>query len=157
MNRIAADLADHFERAWAMYEEAAREIPDGEWRSDGASFVAPCRHVMHAVETAEYYSGAHPNVMEWGERFGGDWLNMPEASLPTGEAILPHIQAIRVRVDAWIRGMSDEDLLSPERAFPGTGDTILGRVLYLLRHHQAHVGEINADLRTRGLPRIEWR
>jgi hypothetical protein len=53
--------------------------------------------------------------------------------------------------------MSDEDLLAPDPAFPGTGDAILGRALYLLRHHQAHLGEINADFRSRGLPRVEWR
>jgi hypothetical protein len=34
---------------------------------------------------------------------------------------------------------------------------VLGRVLYLLEHCRQHFGELNAELRRRGLPRIKWR
>jgi hypothetical protein len=53
--------------------------------------------------------------------------------------------------------MTDEEILAPETAFPWTGEARLGRALYLLRHHHSHLGELNAELRHRGLPRAEWR
>ncbi|UCD96137.1 MAG: hypothetical protein JSV35_06490 [Candidatus Bathyarchaeota archaeon] len=57
----------------------------------------------------------------------------------------------------WLRGLSDAGLLSPEKAFPWTGKTKLGRVMYLLAHCRQHIGEINAELRRRGLPRVKWQ
>ena len=53
--------------------------------------------------------------------------------------------------------MGDEGLLAPEEDYAWTGSTLLGRLLYMLAHCRQHLGEINAELRRRGLPRIKWR
>ena len=56
----------------------------------------------------------------------------------------------------WIQGMKDPGLLSKEEFFPWTGSAVLSRALYLLGHYRQHFGELNAELRRRGLPRIKW-
>jgi hypothetical protein len=53
--------------------------------------------------------------------------------------------------------MEDTTVLSQEGSFPWTGSVVLGRVLYLLGHYRQNFGELNAELRRRGLPRIEWK
>jgi hypothetical protein len=51
--------------------------------------------------------------------------------------------------------MSDEDLLAGH-AFPWTGATVLERMIYTLRHSMFHLGQIQAELRRRGMKGAEW-
>jgi hypothetical protein len=39
---------------------------------------------------------------------------------------------------------------------PWTGGTRLDRAIYSLRHSQHHLGQINAELRRKGVSRGEW-
>lgn len=52
--------------------------------------------------------------------------------------------------------MSDAELLQSQEAFPWTGPNILSRLIYVIRNSQDHTGQLNAELRRRGLPRSAW-
>ena len=62
----------------------------------------------------------------------------------------------RSNVQAWLDAKSESELLAEQACFVWTGPNILSRCIYVIRHTQGHVQEINAELRRRGLPRIEW-
>jgi hypothetical protein len=45
---------------------------------------------------------------------------------------------------------TDDDLLAPESQHPWTGQVYLGKLLYVMRHTQQHIGDINRVLRLNG-------
>ena len=63
------------------------------------------------------------------------------------------VQAYAVQV---LGGVTDEDLLAPESLHPWTGEVYLGKLIYLLRHTQQHIGDINRVLRLNGCDALQW-
>ncbi len=93
--------------------------------------------------------------MDWAERFGVDWETREAEKLPDREPMLDYLEEIRGNMRGKLRSMSDEAILS-EHPFPWTGATVLERMVYTLRHSMFHLGQIQADLRRRGLKGAEW-
>jgi hypothetical protein len=85
-----------------------------------------------------------------------DWEAAIPDELPSREETLAFIDRTEVRIEDWLRDLGDEGLMELEEQYGWTGDRILGRALYVLRHNQHHIGGINAELRHRGLERGEW-
>jgi len=155
---IGTQLAEQFGRTWQMLKQAVEELPEAEWRRAEVISLVPARHACHVVEAADFYSAAvPPDQFPWGRRIGGFWDAMSAGKLPAREQVLEYLDEVARNVDSWLRGSSDADLLSPETLFPWTGHSVLSRALYLLRHSQHHVAEINAELRRRALPILDWR
>lgn len=154
---ISASLLESLGLTWGMYEEAIRGIPEEHWRRGEIDHLIPARLVYHALETAEFYSGESPDGFPWGERFGADPWDAQPGRLPSKGETLEYHREVAEKVRGWLMGLNDSQLLSEETSFPWTGSTVLGRALYLLVHYRQHLGEINGELRRRGLPRIEWR
>ncbi len=154
---IGEALLEAFKLIWEMYDEAFETVPEEHWRAGEIDYLIPARQVYHAVQAADFYSGSSPDGFPWAQRFGGGCFDSPPEGLPTKEQTREYHDEVRVKVTDWIRGMEDTKVLSQEGAFPWTGSVVLGRVLYLLGHYRQHFGELNAELRRRGLPRIEWK
>ncbi|MCW3990736.1 MAG: DinB family protein [Candidatus Bathyarchaeota archaeon] len=153
---IGEALLEAFRLIWEMYDDALENIPGEHWRTGEIDYLIPARQVYHAVETADFYSGANPNVFSWGQRFDGGCFDYPPEGLPTREQAREYHDEVRVKVTDWIRGMDAPGISAREKSFPWTGSVVLGRALYLLGHYRQHFGELNAELRRRGLPRIKW-
>jgi hypothetical protein len=85
-----------------------------------------------------------------------DWEATPADQLPDRRPVLQHIDKVEKAVADWLDGLCDEGLLSAETGYPWTGTRQLGRALYLLRHTQNHIGEVNSEPRRRGLRRGKW-
>lgn len=154
---VSEALLESFILVWEMYDEAFETIPEEHWRMGEIDYLIPARQVYHAVQAADFYSGSNPDDFPWAQRFGGGCFDSPPERLPTREQSREYHDEVRVKVTDWILGMEDLKVLSREGAFPWTGSVVLGRVLYLLSHYRQHFGELNAELRRRGLPRIEWK
>jgi len=154
---IGEVVAGQFARAWETLVEAIHQFPAEQWRTGETETLIPARLAYHLIEAAEFYSGTTSEGFAWGRRFGADWEGAEPDQLPTQEQVLIYLEETQTRVDAWLRGMADADLLAADSSFLWTGSTTLDRALYLLRHNQHHVGELNAELRRRRLPRAEWR
>lgn len=153
---IGEALLEAFKLIWEMYDEALENIPGEHWRAGEIDYLIPARQVYHAVETADFYSGASPDDFPWGQRFDCGCFDSPPEELPSREQAREYHDEVRVKVADWIRGLDATEILAREKSFSWTGSVVLGRALYLLGHYRQHLGELNAELRRRGLPRIKW-
>ena len=70
--------------------------------------------------------------------------------------ILKYLDEVEAQVQSWLDGLGDAGLLESETRCPWTGDYVLCRALYLLRHVQHHLAQMNTELRRRGIDRPKW-
>lgn len=68
-----------------------------------------------------------------------------------------YLNEVRAKTYDWLNSFNDEDFLVPDSVNEWTGKGRLGRALYLLSNLRQHMGELNAELRHRGIPRVKWR
>ena len=79
------------------------------------------------------------------------------AEQPPSKAHLnKYLNEVKTKTESWIQGLDESDYHATESLFPWTGSTVLGMVLYSLEHCHQHLGELNGELRRRGLPTIKW-
>jgi hypothetical protein len=158
--RLVHILIEQFNLVFDMYEDAIEKIPETQWRSGEIDYLIPARLILHASEVADYYTTDSSEGYLWNKRFEADPEkvgNIKPGDLPTQNVMLEYHREVRGKIEGWLRGMSEDDLLKAEEKFPWTGSTVLGRMLYILAHYRQHFGEVNAELRRRDLPRIKWR
>jgi len=154
---IRKSLVDAFKRNWDMYQDAVKNIPDEHWKTGDIEYLIPARIIYHVLDCVDFYSNQTPKGFVAGHRFKIDAEKATPEQLPTKEQTKAYLAEMMIKLDGWLQKFSDAELLSEEKAFPWTGKTKLGRAIYLLVHCRQHIGEINAELRRRGLPRIKWR
>jgi hypothetical protein len=153
-------LMEQFSLIFDMFEEAIEKIPETQWTSGEIDYLIPARLILHASEAADYYTTDSSEGYLWNKRFEADPEKVGDikpGDLPLQEVMLEYHREVRGKIEGWLRVMSEDDLLIAEEKFPWTGSTVLGRMLYILAHYRQHFGEVNAELRRRGLPRIKWR
>jgi hypothetical protein len=63
---------------------------------------------------------------------------------------------IRATVEERLTKLDDAALLEPEKVHPWAGETRMGKMLYVLRHGQHHLGEMSAELSRRGIKGAIW-
>jgi uncharacterized damage-inducible protein DinB len=133
-------------------------IPDDQWKVGEIAQLVPARLLYHILSGTEVYARSC-SYEEYKSRcmFKLDWQDAAAAELPARHAALGYIDEMEKRVGEWLDELGDEGLLSSDEGFPWTGTRKLGRALYLMRHTQNHAGDMNSELRRRGLPRGKWR
>lgn len=151
-------LEEQYRRMLSMWREEVKNIPAKEWASGEIDYLIPARHLCHLIVSADYYTGEKtPEEYDWNCYFNGDWEGMTLEELPRKTAALKRLSEFEKLLMSRLAKLSDEDLLRKERQSPWTGETLAGKLLYLLRHSQHHVGELHAELRHRGIKRAHWR
>jgi len=153
---IAAELAGQFDRTWRMFRQAVERFPQDQWLAGDVTSLVPARQAYHVVEMADYFTSPAPDQFAWC-RFGSFWDTSRVQKLPSRQELLAYLEEVQQRVDAWLGGRTDEEMLSPDALFGWTGQSLLGRAVHLLRHTQHHLAEMNAELRRRNLPILDWR
>jgi hypothetical protein len=155
---IAAAVEEHFDRTCAMWRDEIANTPDEEWRSGDVDYLIPARHLCHAVVSADFYTGGSSvDEYDWHGPFAGDWEGMTPDELPDKQQALRALDEMREKVLARLGMLADADLAAQQTHAPWTGKTEMHRILYWLRHHQHHLGELHAELRRRGVPRAGWK
>ena len=86
--------------------------------------------------------------------FGIDWEDPRDELLPSKDLILDYLKEMEGRILRWT---SRTDFTAQETLHLYTGDTVLDRAFYLIRHCESHLAELNLELRRRGLLGPEWR
>lgn len=142
---------------WIMYEDVIKNIPTIHWATGKDDYLIPARLMLHSLETIDFYTSTSPGDFSHGYRFHLDTRNASPDQLPSKDLLGVYLDEVKAKTESWLNGLDNEDFLAPETEFPWTGSTVLGRVLYLLEHSRQHLGELNAELRRRGMPRIKWR
>lgn len=155
--RLAEALLESLSLTWDMCDDAIREIPDEQWRTGEIDYLIPARLILHIIEAADFYTRPDSRGYPWGHRFGSEWESIAPDELPDKGDLRKYLEEVKAQVESWVLSMGEEGLLTPEADYTWTGSTLLGRALYMLAHCRQHLGEINAELRRRGLPRIKWR
>jgi hypothetical protein len=154
--KITESILENLSLTWQMYKEAINNIPDKEWKTGEIDYLIPSRQILHGIETLDFYSTTAPDVFKHGYRFNLDWQRASADQLPSRAQLGTYLDEVKEKMETWIKGLDDESFHSPELMYPWTGSTLLGRVLYSLEHSRHHLGELNGELRRRGLPRIKW-
>lgn len=156
MNEVLINTSlDHIERALIMFKKAIIAFPEIQWKQGDLDYLRPAGVAYHVVETIEFYTG---NIIaeqfEWGHRFHCDWEDTNSTKLPNQDEVLTYLGEVWEHSQTWIRS---HNLLEPESMFPWTGDTLLGRMLYILRHIQHHTAEMSLELKRRGYECPDWK
>jgi hypothetical protein len=154
-NKLPAELKNQFGRVFFKLREAVMTFPAEEWLQAEAIYLRPAGLATHILETFDFYtSELTAEEFPWGERLGADWEDPDKDQLPTQEVILQYLEEMKFRLTEWV---GSRNLLEEETVYPGTGETILGRVMYVLRHTEAHLAEMNLELSKRGFSIPEWQ
>ena len=140
-----------------MWEEMINSIPDDEWTTGDVDYLVPARHLVHVLGCVDLFTGDTPfeqhdpaglfGVVEWGT---------PPEELPGGRVALAKLAEMRMVVEERLAELDDAALLESETLYPWTGQNRMGRMLYVLRHTQHHLGEVNAELSRRGIKAAIW-
>ncbi|MBN1935420.1 MAG: DinB family protein [Anaerolineae bacterium] len=150
------EILNQFERQFKTLDTLYDRVNDAAWAFPDQRIKGTWQWMAHLLETVEFYLGNRNEGFEWGHRFDLDWENAQANPIPSREAMRVYqkdVQAFALQV---LGGKSDADLLVPESLHPWTGKTYLGKLLYLMRHTQQHIGDINRVLRMNGCDALEW-
>jgi len=154
--KISESIIENLSLTWQMYREAINNIPDDEWKTGEIDYLIPARQLLHGIETLDYYLTTAPDVFVHDYRFNIDWQRASADQLPNKTQLNTYLDEVKEKMETWIKSLDDERFHGPEKMFPWTGSSLLGRILYSLEHSRHHLGELNGELRRRGLPRIKW-
>jgi hypothetical protein len=155
--KISESIIENLSLTWEMYSDAINSIPNEHWKTGEIDYLIPARLILHAIETLDFYSSTSPDNYARGHRFKIDRKKVSSRQLPSKAQLQTYLNEVEKKTVSWLKGLEDKAFLSPELEFPWTGSTVMGRVLYSLEHCRQHFGELNAELRRRGLPRIKWK
>jgi hypothetical protein len=158
MKPIATALVDQFTSVWKTLQAAIKKVTDERWH-DGVGQWYFSQTAYHIIETAQFYLGSDPDAMKWGARAGIVWDDVEDIE----KEVLPKLT--KELVSSFLGEIGDEAAkvmrpLSNEGFFKKDGfdwfSSILDKLMYLLRHTNYHVGELNRALREWGLSPARW-
>ena len=143
-----------------MILQAAKRFSDAEWFKASSERMTPARIVYHIVQSTERYTWYGKPGEYGGEskgQFPLDWEDtLDSRDFLKRDAACEHVEKARRATLEWIK-QSEDDLLTGKPIWPWTGGSKLAQFLYLLRHLQHHMAELNAELQRRSLPIVEWQ
>ena len=153
---IGTEVSAQFARTWRVLREQLAALRPEDWRAADDRYLVPASLALHLVDTAHFYASPSRESHHLTKPITVDWEDAAPEELPSREDILAYAADVEAMVAAWLEGATDEELLGPNDPFPWTGKTPLQRALYLLRHNQHHLAEVNLILRSRGLLCADW-
>jgi hypothetical protein len=158
MQSIAASLLAQFNVLTDALEQAIESCPDDQWAAEGNAAGAPCRQMYHILGGLDMY--CMKRGWGWDQRFlGPDGHFSWDSELvdpPTRTDLMDYLTRLRNHLRQWVPRHHDTTYLSTtEEAM--RGKCLLDEMLYVLRHSQHHLGEIQIEYRLRGLPEPEWK
>ncbi len=145
-NILVADMLGQYQHTFRiLYEEIGR-FDERQWLTglpDPDQFQVPVKLAMHIFDCLDFYF-SDGNNYSWGHQFGGGWWELPYDRLPASNVVVDYAQTIEVRILAYLASLSDEDLSKPAGPTGTPGQSILGLLVYALRHTEHHHGELAA-------------
>ena len=153
-NPQAEALADQFVRTLAMFREAAKTFPAGEWCQGDTPYQRPAGLALHLVEAIDDYAVLKPGESGQGRRFSVGWDEKDSAKLPAQDNLLLYLNEVEQRLAHFL---ASADLTATEELFRWTGSTLLSRMAYTLRHTQHHLAEMCLELHRRGYKAPQWQ
>jgi hypothetical protein len=150
------EFVDHVQRQFRTLDGLYERANDEAWTYPDQRVKGAWQWMAHVLETVEFYLGDKNEGFCWGHRFGLDWENDRASPVPSKEDVRAYQDDVERMARHLLAGLTDEDLLRPETIHPWTGKTLQGKLLYLIRHTQQHIGDLNRVLRLNGCEALEW-
>jgi uncharacterized damage-inducible protein DinB len=155
---IAKALVNQFTSVWKMLQAAVKKVPDERWH-DGVGQWYYSQTTFHIIETAQFYLGSDPDEMKWGARAGINWDDVTDIEkevLPklTKELVNSYLGEVGQEAADAMRSVPDDEFFKTDGFH--WFNSILDKLMYLLRHTNYHVGELNRSLREWGLKPVRW-
>lgn len=153
---LTEELKEQFRRQFDTLTNFCDIVPDDQWRSGTIDYLIPARQIYHLVFSLDAYMN-HMSFEDYRahRRFKIDWEACPPSDLPTQVETMQHLCDMRAKVIKWLDDLGDAGLMSEDDQCPWVGKLKVSRALYNLRHIQAHIGELNSELRRRNLSRAK--
>ncbi len=155
---ISKALVNQFTSVWKTLQAAIKKVPDERWH-DGVGQWCYSQTAFHIIETAQFYLGSDPDEMIWGARAGINWNDVDDIK----KEVLPKLT--KELVNSYLleigKLLADTMRIVPDDEFHKIDgfhwfSSILEKLIYLLRHTNYHVGELNRALREWGLAPARW-
>lgn len=150
---VVEALVRQFARAWGMLREAIDNCPEDQWRVAHRESLIPARLALHVVESVDFHTGESPEAFD--RHTGANWETSPVGDLSTRSQLVDDLDKTRAETESRLRKLGDDGLTGPD-ASHGYFPSALDHALYTMRHLQHHIGELNAELKRRGLPPGKW-
>jgi hypothetical protein len=154
---IVGEFSDHFERQFRTLDGVYERAGESAWAYPDTRVKGVWQWLLHTLETIEFYLSEKPSEQfPWGHRFGVDWEDDRAERIPSKKEMRAYQGEMEQLVRQVLGSKSDEDLAAPETAARWTGKLYLGKLLYVLRHTQQHIGDMNRVLRLNDSEALEW-
>ena len=117
------------------------DFDENSWLTTRCSYIVPARIAYHIIGgTAYYIENDTKIILLSGKANNWNWENAPTEDLPTKEDIIELIHVFKSKTDYWITNSNFE---AENKKFGWTGTNQMSVVLFLLRHMEYHIGELN--------------
>ncbi|MFX0212323.1 MAG: DinB family protein [Candidatus Hodarchaeota archaeon] len=157
MPGIRIMLNEQFNRMWKLLSEVIVKTPNDIWGKDLRSLHASSRLAFHTVETVDFYIGETETNFPWGKKFGEPlWETFTESKLPTKAQVKEYADEMKKKVETIFAKCNDIKFLEPQKIFSWTGETLLDRFVYILKHSYYHLGQINQLIKESGNEPTDW-
>jgi hypothetical protein len=138
------EFIGQFAHTWKVFARLVNDFEADAWLHVGRGAMTPARLSHHVLGSTKYYlEDAAELRYQSGKPFELDWIQCPDADLPSQEDILDAIELFAMKTERWL---SERDYTAPNETFPWAGPTQLAVVIFLLRHSLYHLGELSALL-----------
>jgi hypothetical protein len=154
---IVDEFTNHLARQFKTLDGVYDRASESAWACPDQRVKGVWQWMAHLLETIEFYLSEQPaDSFPWGHRFGLDWEDGQAERIPGKEEMRAYQKDVERFVQQALSSKTDQDLVAPETLHPWTGKLYLGKLLYLLRHTQQHIGDINRALRLNDCQALEW-
>jgi hypothetical protein len=138
------EFIQQYAHTWRVFARLVKDFDTDAWRHTGRDAMRPARLSHHILGSTKYYIEDTEDMhYQSGKPFELDWINCPDADLPSQADILDAIGTFTTKTEHWL---SELDYEAPNETFPWAGKTRLSVAIFLLRHSLYHLGELSALL-----------
>lgn len=153
-NPLAESLADQYLRVFSMLRIAIDRVPEKEWRKGDSRYQRPVSLALHTLQSIDFYSAQKSGDNSGDPLYVINWQGQNSSHLPDKQTTLKYLKLCEERMAKFLTAA---DFEAEEELFPGTGSTVLSRVLYCLRHTQHHFAHLTMEMHHRGLNPPDWQ
>jgi hypothetical protein len=146
-------LADQYMRLFSMLRMAIDNCPEAEWSQADTRYRRPAGLALHILQSIGFYSALEAGDQLEDALMQINWQERDSAKLPARDDVRRFIDNVEKRTANFL---AKADLTSEEEQFPWTGSTVLGRIVYSLRHAQHHLADLIAEVHRQRPGAVEW-
>lgn len=138
------ELITQYSHTWRTLSAIINDFKDSEWLKRNAGFTCPAVIGLHILQGTKYYlQDSYTITFPSGSSFDINSKDVSPDQLPARGDILDCIHVFSGKTENWL---SELDFDAVNSSFSWAGKTQFGVALFLLRHNQFHIGELNCLL-----------